>query len=456
LSGVHRYQPPAGTLLEYTDCLQTDASINPGNSGGPLFDAEGRLIGINGRGSFEKRGRVNVGVGYAISINQIKNFLSHLHSGRIVDHATLGARVAFDAENRVVVSDILDSSDAYRRGLRYGDEIVSFFGRPIDTPNAFKNVLGIVPKGWRVPLSYRRDGKRYDTLVRVAGVHRTEELIEKAIGRPPEMPGPKPKPKPKKGPEPDQPAPKRGPEPDIPLPDRHEEAETRRPATPLPDVVRKHFEEKRGFANYFYNKMHRDRVDKAWMAGGGLRSLADPWTITARFATGNPLKLILTDKDATLQAANNQWQWRSGQVGQSALDPPGSGGLLLALHLWRRLAVEGPKAFGDVSYVGENPLPGFSGPAEVLLGIHAGVECLFYFDPKSGRLLAVEMFATPDADPCEVYFSDEQETNGRRLPRRIEVRHGNEVFGTFRIESYQLDAAPNAPSKEPPEKNRAT
>ena len=49
VSGVHRYQFPAGTLLEYTDCLQTDASINPGNSGGPLFDAQGRLIGINGR-----------------------------------------------------------------------------------------------------------------------------------------------------------------------------------------------------------------------------------------------------------------------------------------------------------------------------------------------------------------------------------------------------------------------
>ncbi|MEX0977874.1 MAG: trypsin-like peptidase domain-containing protein, partial [Pirellulales bacterium] len=91
ISGVHRYQYPAGTILEYADCLQADAAINPGNSGGPMFDAEGRLIGINGRGSFEKRGRVNVGVGYAISINQIKNFLGHLKSGRIVDHATLGA-----------------------------------------------------------------------------------------------------------------------------------------------------------------------------------------------------------------------------------------------------------------------------------------------------------------------------------------------------------------------------
>ena len=54
ISGVHRYQYPAGTLLEYADCLQTDAAINPGNSGGPLFDAAGALIGINGRGSFEK------------------------------------------------------------------------------------------------------------------------------------------------------------------------------------------------------------------------------------------------------------------------------------------------------------------------------------------------------------------------------------------------------------------
>ena len=101
---------PSGTLLEYADCLQTDASINPGNSGGPLFDAEGRLIGINGRCSFEKRGRVSVGVGYAISINQIKHFLGCLRSGRIVDHATAGILVTSDEDGRVVVGDILAES----------------------------------------------------------------------------------------------------------------------------------------------------------------------------------------------------------------------------------------------------------------------------------------------------------------------------------------------------------
>src|SRR4051794_32390123 len=177
LSGVHRYQFPAGTLLEYSDCLQTDAAINPGNSGGPMFDSAGKLIGINGRGSFEKRGRVNVGVGYAISINQIRYFLGHLKAGRLVDHATLGARVVSD-DGRVTVDDILDDSDAFRRGLRFGDEITSFGGRAISSANAFKNVLGIFPKGWRVPISYRHKGATHDILARLAGVHTRAEVDE--------------------------------------------------------------------------------------------------------------------------------------------------------------------------------------------------------------------------------------------------------------------------------------
>ena len=117
VSGIHRYQEPAGTILEYTDCIQVDAAINPGNSGGGLFDAAGELIGINGRASFEKRGRVNVGAGYAISANQLRKFMGCLRAGRVCDHATLGATVSTAADGRVVVSDILQSSDAWRRGL---------------------------------------------------------------------------------------------------------------------------------------------------------------------------------------------------------------------------------------------------------------------------------------------------------------------------------------------------
>src|SRR5947199_341699 len=77
-------------MLEYTDCIQVDTSINPGNSGGPLYNLAGELIGINGRISLQKRERINSGVGYAISINQIRNFLGHLRAGLECDHARPG------------------------------------------------------------------------------------------------------------------------------------------------------------------------------------------------------------------------------------------------------------------------------------------------------------------------------------------------------------------------------
>src|SRR5205814_7527561 len=126
VSGVHRYQYPESSrgLLEYTDCIQVDTSINPGNSGGPLFNMQAELIGINGRISLEKRGRVNSGVGYAISINQIKNFMGHLRAGLDSDHATLGASVGTADPDapvpQMVVKQILDESDACRRGPTEG------------------------------------------------------------------------------------------------------------------------------------------------------------------------------------------------------------------------------------------------------------------------------------------------------------------------------------------------
>ncbi len=436
VSGVHRYQFPSGTLLEYTDCLQVDASINPGNSGGPLFDAQGRLIGINGRASFEKRGRVNVGAAYAVSINQIKNFLGTLHSGRIVDHATLGARVGADADGRVVVTDILETSDAYRRGLRYDDEIISFGGRPISTPNGFKNVLGIFPKGWRVALSYRRDGKRHDILVRLAGVHSQEELLAKATARPAVEPMPLPKPGegPKSGPHgggkprSDRPAPL--PRPGItPLPSRR--------TLPMPEIVKKHFAEKRGYANYYFNTLEQQRVWKAWNAGANPNGAEGVWTLSGRLPQGGEFHFQLTQNGASLRLPSGETKWTAeGPLGASLL-PDHSGGLLPALYLWRRLAVEGLGRFGQLDYYGTAPLAGHPGLVDVLAGTHGDVECRFYFDPVEGHLLALEMFPDEDADPCEVYFSDYRKVDGRFWPGRIEVRYGDELFAAFEVREAQ-------------------
>jgi S1-C subfamily serine protease len=101
ISGVHRYQYGQGNALEYADCIQASTSINPGNSGGPLFNMAGEIIGINGRGSFEERGRVNVGLGYAIGANQIKRFIPWLRAGQTAEHGTLGATVAMAGDDLI-------------------------------------------------------------------------------------------------------------------------------------------------------------------------------------------------------------------------------------------------------------------------------------------------------------------------------------------------------------------
>jgi S1-C subfamily serine protease len=437
ISGVHRYQFPTGTLLEYTDCLQTDASINPGNSGGPLFDAAGRLIGINGRCSFDKRGRVSVGVGYAVSINQIKNFLGYLKSGRIVDHATLGARVTTDEEGRVVVSEILEQSDAFRRGMRDNDEIVSFAGRPVSTANGFKNILGILPKGWRVPLSYRRDGKRYDILVRLPGLHNQAELLQVTESHRPEEPLPLPPP--------DEQSKPKTPDPEKPDSQKKFNPGGRRPAAEppsaaeIPEIVKKYFQQKRGYANYYFNNLNQERIWKAWSGRCPLADQRGPWLISGSLPNSGTFNFELTDNQAVLKGPSLQAQWTvNGELG-SALNPPHSGGLLPTLYLWRRLAVEGFARFGEVYYLGTAPLAGREGLADVIAGTHKDLDCRFYFDPAGGNLLAMEMYPDEDADPCEVYFSQYHEVDGRALPGRMEVRYADEVFAIFTINEFHFE-----------------
>jgi S1-C subfamily serine protease len=466
VSGTHRYQYPAGTLLEYADCIQTDAAINPGNSGGPLYDANGDLIGVNGRGSFEKRGRVNVGVGYAISINQIKHFLGCLKSGRIVDHATAGFNVATSEEGKVLVSNILEDSDAYRRGVRYDAEIVSFGGRQIDTTNTFKNVLGIYPKGWRVPITYRYDKKTVSTHVRLTGVHADEELLELVQRKPKPAPGPKPgepkpdepekipgeKPKPGERPMPGRPMPMPGrPAPGKPTPDAKPKAEP-----PPPDVA-KMIQPRRGYANYYFNTLNRDRVWKAASAGTDFSKASGKWTLKGEHSRGGPIEINLAEAAASGSFPAEKPVLDLTKDLDTQLAPSGSGGLLVALHLWRQLLVEGPEKFGDVHYYGAAPQPSLLGrvgaPADesalydVLIATRNVVEMRLSYDPATGRLHRLEMIADPDEDPCEIQFSDYREVNGRLFPHTLIVHKGEFLFGTLTITEVQLEPSPEPAPK---------
>jgi len=411
VSGVHRYQFPAGTILEYTDCLQVDAAINPGNSGGGLFDAEGRLIGINGRASFEKRGRVNVGVGYAISTNQLRHFMGVLRAGRICDHATLGATVATSADGRVVVSDILESSDAWRRGLRYDDEIVSLAGRAVRTGNAFKNVLGTLPAGWQVPVVIRSGGRRRELVVRLASVHSAADL--KGLAAEPEPEGRRPDPTPRE----------------------------------LPAAVRGLVEQRQGFANAHFNRVERDRV-AASIAAARDAGPTGPWLLEGRLGTGEAFRIELTDHAATIDIPTGTSTLVTSDDFDRQPVPPGSGGLLPALVLWRRLVLEGPAALGHTIYWGTAPRDPTafqvgtpSDMVDVLESSVSGVELHTFID-GSGRVVAVDLWTQPGTDPCEVRMAWAEGAPLGSLPTRIEARRGGDEFATFLIGPVPAEMGP--------------
>ena len=443
VSGVKRYQYPERGMFEYTDCIQSDTSINPGNSGGPLFNLKGELIGINGRGSFDKRGRVNSGVGYAISINQIKNFLGHLKAGLLVDHASLGAVVASSSEEdgarpRVLVSGLIPS-DAERRGLQLGDELVRFGGRSVTTVNQFKNVLGLYPKGWRVPLAIRRERESggadmRQMLVRLMGYERQE----------PEAPQP-PKPVPGR---PGQPMPPAAP----------------KPAADSPAL--KLFEAKPGYANWHFNKMARDSLlaniklrsdfsaktgdwvmrSKAYLGEKGREGSAVFRWAAGTGPTPDRMMALIDGIDFTLEPL------KTDLSAQSLRDPPGSGGLLSALYQVRQLFQKGGSGFvGDTSHGGMEPYypPQEKDPedwsvvridTEVLRVALGGVESKLFFQPGADgyRLVGLEATLDRDEDPCEIHFGDYRPVDDKLLPFKIMVSHAGRPYCRLEVQSWDL------------------
>ena len=440
ISGIERYQYPAGTILEYADCIQTDAAINPGNSGGPLFNRDGNLIGINGRASFEKRGRVNVGVGYAISINQVKNFVGALRAGRYVDHATLGATVSTDDAGRVRISNILNRSDAYRRGLRYGDEIVEVAGRSIRTTNELKNVLGTLPSHWRVAVKYRNKNGLNETLVRLDAVHSNEELLQLVQGGLPGMgPGPK-------DPQKEERSPKPEPDQDKDKDNKDSEKQELQPSPSLD--WKKWYVEKDGFANYFFNQYERQHILSKYREQLGDLTPNATWQLTGKW--------VGDDRSVSIQLNDNRIEFLKGGLTQS-IDPKQGfskviakrsiDGLPLVLGLWRELMLASGNAKGNLMdsalYLGTMPMLGKDPLHHVIELQISDTKMWVYFHPDSYHLSAIELYGDEDDDPVEVYFDQPATFQNHLFPTRMKLQYGVEPTAIFILEQADF-AVPTA------------
>ena len=147
--------------------LQTDAAINPGNSGGPLLNMRGEVVGINSAIISDSRQAGNVGIGFAIPINVVRELLPQLRVGKIT-RGRIGVGIgaiptdALDEfglkdRNGAVVLNVAPGSAAAKAGLEPGDVITAFNGKPIRNRDELVAMVTATKPGTTVPVALIRD-----------------------------------------------------------------------------------------------------------------------------------------------------------------------------------------------------------------------------------------------------------------------------------------------------------
>ena len=129
--------------------IQTDAAINPGNSGGPLLDATGRVIGVNSQIATAEGARGNIGIGFAVPVNTVKQVVPQLKENGRVSRPYLGVsfRAVTEPEPGLLVDVAAEGGPAQRAGLGGGDIILSLDGKPARTPEDVAKFLGSAKVG---------------------------------------------------------------------------------------------------------------------------------------------------------------------------------------------------------------------------------------------------------------------------------------------------------------------
>jgi serine protease Do/serine protease DegQ len=177
-SGIVSALGRSGLNIEgYEDFIQTDASINPGNSGGALINLRGELIGINT--AIIGPSGASVGIGFAVPVNMARGVMTQLvrfgevRRGRLgIDFEDLAPDAAvalkLPTADGALISTVQPDSPAAKAGLRRGDVVLAFNGRPVRSGPDLRNRLGLTPVGDTIELTVFRDGNKLTVKLQIA------------------------------------------------------------------------------------------------------------------------------------------------------------------------------------------------------------------------------------------------------------------------------------------------
>jgi len=168
VSGIGREFAVNESRTRNARVIQTDAAINPGNSGGPLLNLRGEVIGINTAIYADQLRQGNIGIGFAMPINLVRDILPQLRTGKItrgrigieVGEVKPGDVKAMRLKSRegARVEAIIDHSAAERAGLEPGDVILSFNNKAVHRSEDLIGMVTATKPGSTVPLRVVREG----------------------------------------------------------------------------------------------------------------------------------------------------------------------------------------------------------------------------------------------------------------------------------------------------------
>ena len=174
-------------INDYEDFIQTDAAINPGNSGGPLVNLDGEVVGMN-TAIFSRSGGY-MGVGFAIPMNLASGIANQLinkgevtrgYLGIVIQELTPELAESFNLKDKrgVLIAQVTESSPAAKAGLKAGDLIIAFQGKPVSELGEFRNRVALTTPGSTVNTTLIRNGDSRTFNIKIGDLSDQKQLAK--------------------------------------------------------------------------------------------------------------------------------------------------------------------------------------------------------------------------------------------------------------------------------------